>query len=88
MPSMEERMTAVERRLRLQDRERAVQRQLFTTAQSDILDRIDDVVTKSDVSALRVDVDVLRTDVNQRIDAVQADVSAILQLLNRKFPPG
>ena len=81
MPSMEERMAAVERRLRLQDRERAVQRQLFTTALSDIHARMDELATKDDVDRLFV-------DVNQRIDAVQADVSAILQLLNRKFPPG
>ena len=77
MPSMEERMSAVERTLRLHDRERAVQRQLFTTALSDIHARMDDLATKADV-----------TDVIHRIDAIQADVSAILQLLNRKFPPG
>ena len=81
MPSMEERMAAVERRLRLQDRERAVQRQLFTTALSDIHARMDELATKDDVDRLFV-------DVNHRIDAIQADVSAILQLLNRKFPPG
>ena len=81
MPSMEERMSAVERALRLQDRERAVQRQLFTTALPDIHVRMDEHVTHADIA-------VLRDEMNQRMDAIQSDVSAILELLNRKFPPG
>ena len=76
MPAMEERMPAVERALRLQDRERAVQRQL-----SDVHARMDEHVTHADIA-------VLRDEMNQRMDAIQVDVSAILELLNRKFPPG
>ena len=88
MLSMEERMTAVERRLRLQDRERAMQRQLFTAALPDVHGSIDELATQADVIALRADVDALRVDVNQRIAAVRAGVSAILKPLTQKSPPG
>ena len=79
MPSMEERMTAVERALRLQDREQAVQRQPFITALSAVHNRIDDMATKEDIRHL-----VAR--IEARIDTVQADVTAIFTLLKRKFP--
>lgn len=75
MRSIEERLAAVERAIRLQDRERAVQRALFTTALTDIHDRFDSVESRIG-------------NLESRLDAVQADVSAILHLLNRKFPPG
>lgn len=82
MASMEERMSAVERALRLQDRERSVQRALFTTAMSDIHLRIDDLTLKVDGVSQRLDA------VQADVSAMQADVSAILRLLNQKFPPG
>ena len=41
MPTHEERLTALERAMRLQNRERAVQRALFTTSLDDLHARLD-----------------------------------------------
>ncbi|MFM9842921.1 MAG: hypothetical protein ACKVOI_08135, partial [Dongiaceae bacterium] len=63
------------------------QRQLFTSAMSDVHVRMDDLVTQADFNALRTDVEKRFDETTQRMDAIQADVSAILKLLTQK-PPG
>ena len=82
MPSMEERMIAVERALRMHSRDRATQRGMVELALQDIHDRFDRVEAKIDSDNAE-----LRLEMNQRFDAMQSDLSALITAVGKLIKP-
>ena len=72
MPAVEERLAALKRAIRLQNRERAVQRALYVSSQQDIHDRLEDLESKIDKGF---------ADMETRFSAVESVNRAILAIL-------
>ena len=89
MPSMEERMIAVERALRMHSRDRATQRGMVELALQDIHDRFDRVEAKIDAdnAELRQETNELRQEMNQRFDAIQSDLGALITAVGKLIKP-
>ena len=83
MPSIEERLKALERAIRLQNRERAVQRALYVSSQQDIHDRLEDLEVKVDKGF--ADIDARFADVDARFATLEADNRAILEILREQY---
>ena len=90
MPSMEERMSSVERTLRLHHRDRTTMRAIYDMAIQDIHVRFDELEKRMGAvdskMATKDDLEQLETRLDSRIDAVQDDVKAILTIIKKKFP--
>ena len=75
MPTHEERLTALERAMRLQNRERAVQRALFTTSLDDLHARLDSLdegqaALQQGQTAVVTEMAGMRADINALVIAV------------------
>lgn len=75
MPTVEERLAALERAIRLQNRERAVQRALYVSSQQDLYDRIEDLEVKMDQRLATIE-----ATMETRFSALEADNRAILAI--------
>ena len=80
MPTVEERLAALERAIRLQNRERAVQRALYVSSQQNLYDRIEDLETKIDQRFAAIE-----ATMEQRFTSLEADNRAILAILREHY---
>ena len=80
MPTVEERLAALERAIRLQNRERAVQRALYVSSQQDLYDRIEDLEVKMDQRRATIE-----ATMETRFSALEADNRAILAILREHY---
>lgn len=89
MASMEERLTAVERTLRLQNRDRSVMRALFNAALEDVDRRFDTVDEKLEAvrTQLKAEISALDSRLQNGLAAIEADNRAILEILRKPSPP-
>jgi DNA repair ATPase RecN len=92
MASMEERLTAVERTLRLHNRDRSVMRALFNAALEDVDRRFDDVdrrfnAVDEKLAEMKVEIAALDSRLQNGLAAIEADNRAILEILRKPSPP-
>ena len=76
MPTHEQRIAALGKAIRLQNRECAVQRALYVSSQQDVHDRLEGIETRFDL---------LEAMIDARFATLEADNRAILNILREQY---